>query len=121
MFEENSFSIVPVNFFALACDCHYLNKKDLENAKVEIERVFSKEIDFKTQSLSILLSFYELLFRNELKNERTKFLDDRIESFIKVILNSIDSNFEQPYMVLEKLSSHLGYLQKESFNGIQLL
>lgn len=96
----------------------FLNKKDFENAKVEIERVFSKDIDFKNQSLSILLSFYELLFRNELKNERTKFLDDRIESFIKVILNSIDSNFEQPYMVLEKLSSHLGYLQKESFNEI---
>ncbi|MBS1744456.1 MAG: hypothetical protein JST81_15615 [Bacteroidetes bacterium] len=96
----------------------YLNKKDFENAKVQIEKVFSKEVDFKTQSLSILLSFYELLFRNDLKNERTKFLDDRIETFIKVILNSIDSNFEQPYMVLEKLSSHLGYLQKESFNEI---
>lgn len=96
----------------------YLNKKDLENAKTEIERALSKEIDFKKQSLSILLSFYELLFRNELRNERTKFIDNRIESFIKVILNSIDSNFEQPYMVLEKLSSHLGYLQKESFNEI---
>ncbi len=96
----------------------YLNKKDFKNAKTEIENVFSKEIDFKTQSLSILLSFYELLFRHELKNERIKYLDNRIESFIKVILNSIDSNFEQPYMVLEKLSSHLGYLQKESFNEI---
>ncbi|WP_400263124.1 NB-ARC domain-containing protein [Sphingobacterium sp. SG20118] len=96
----------------------YLNKKNIENAKDEIKKVFSREIDFQNQSLSILLSFYELLSRNELQNERTKFLDDRIESFIKVILNSIDSNFEQPYMVLEKLSSHLGYLQKESFNEI---
>jgi tetratricopeptide (TPR) repeat protein len=96
----------------------YANNRQAEKAKIEIEYIFSKEIDFKTQSLSILLSFYELLFRNELKDERTKFLDERIDSFIKVILNSIDSNFEQPYLVLEKLSSHLGYLQKESFNEI---
>lgn len=96
----------------------YINKKEFDKAKIEIEKILSKEIDFKTQSLSILLSFYDLLFRNELKNERTKFIDERIESFIKVILSSIDSNFEQPYLVLEKLSSHLGYLQKESFNEI---
>lgn len=96
----------------------YLNIKESSKSKIEIENIFSKEIDFKTQSLSIILSSYELLFRSELENERTKFLDERIDTFIKVILNSIDSNFEQPYLVLEKLSSHLGYLQKESFNEI---
>lgn len=29
MFEEEPFALTPVNFFAIACDCHHLTKKDL--------------------------------------------------------------------------------------------
>jgi hypothetical protein len=29
MFEEKIFSLSPVNFFTLSCDCRYLNKKEL--------------------------------------------------------------------------------------------
>ncbi len=96
----------------------YVNKKDVKKAELEIEYVFSKEIDFKTQSLSILLSFYELLARNEFYNIRKKYVDEKIDLFVKVILNSLDSNFEQPYKVVEKLASHLSYMQKDAYNEI---
>lgn len=96
----------------------YVNKRDVEKAELEIEYVFSKEIDFKTQSLSILLSFYELLARNEFYNFRKKYVDEKIDLFVKVILNSLDSNFEQPYKVVEKLASHLSYMQKDAYNEI---
>jgi len=96
----------------------YVNNKEIGKAEDEIAHIFSKDIDFKNQSLSILLSFYELLARNEFKKYRTKYIDDNIETFIKVILNSLDSNFEQPYKVVEKLSSHLSYMLKDAYNEI---
>lgn len=96
----------------------YANIKEKENAETEITFLFSKNIDLQNQSLSILLSFYELLARNEFSSLRTKYLDNNTELFIKSILNSLDSNFEQPYKVIEKLSSHLSYMLKEIYNEI---
>ena len=96
----------------------YVKKKDIMNAEAEIAYVLAKDIDFKNQSLSVLLSFYELLARSEFQKSRSKYIDDNVESFIKVILNSLDSNFEHPYRVVEKLSSHLSYMLRDAYNEI---
>ena len=96
----------------------YLNDKNIENVTKEIDYIFSKDIDIHNTSLSILLSFFELLARNDLSKLRSKYIDKKIDLFIKVIINSLDSNFEQPYMVIEKLSSYLSYMLKDIYNDI---
>lgn len=96
----------------------YANNKKMDKFEDEINFMFSKEIDFQKQSLSILLSFYELLSRSEFHELRCKYIDNNSDSFIKSILNSVDSNFEQPYKVIEKLSNHLSYMLKNIYNEI---
>lgn len=96
----------------------YANNKEMDKFEDEINFMFSKEIDFQKQSLSILLSFYELLARSEFHQLRYKYIDNNSDFFIKSILNSVDSNFEQPYKVIEKLSNHLSYMLKDIYNEI---
>jgi len=96
----------------------YANQKELEKCEIEINFVLDKEIDLSKQSLAILLSFYELLARHELGNLRTKFIDNNLDTFIQIILNSIDSSFEQTYRVIEKLSSHLSYMLRDTYTEI---
>ena len=96
----------------------YAYNRKKENAEAEITFMFSRNIDLQNQSLSILLSFYELLARNEFSSLRTKYIENKIELFIKSILNSLDSNFEHPYKVIEQLSGYLSYMLKEIYNEI---
>ena len=96
----------------------YVNSGKSDKAEIEIDTIFSNELDFKSQSLSILLSFYELLARNDFQKLRQKHIDSKVDLFIKSILYSLDSNFEQPYKVIEKLSGHLSYMLKDIYNEI---
>lgn len=96
----------------------YANSRKTDKVESEVEFMFSKEINLKNQSLSILLSFYELLARSEFQKLRTKYIDNNSDLFVKSILNSVDSNFEQPYKVIEKLSNHLSYMLKNVYNEI---
>jgi len=96
----------------------YANQKDSKKCEQEINLVLNKEIDLSKQSLAILLSFYELLSRHDLAYLRTKYIDNNLDTFIPLILNSIDSSFEQTYKVIEKLSSHLSYMLKDTYTEI---
>ncbi|WP_440120876.1 NB-ARC domain-containing protein [Tenacibaculum sp. Ill] len=96
----------------------YANQKKLDKCETEINFVLDKEIELSKQSLAILLSFYELLSKHELGKLRTKFIDRNLDTFVQIILNSIDSSFEQTYRVIEKLSSHLSYMLRDTYTEI---
>lgn len=68
--------------------------------------------------MSVLLSFYELLASNDLVELRNSYLNDQSSFFVKLFLQSLDKDFDQPYRVLEKLASHLSYNCKEIYGEI---
>lgn len=95
-----------------------IQEKRFDDAEEKIENVLGTQIDLNKQSLSILLSFYELISNFEFSNLRKKYIDDQPEFFLTVFLSSIDKNFDQPYQVLNKLSGHLAYMAKEVYQAI---
>ena len=95
-----------------------IQEKRFDHAEEKIEKVLDNQIDLSKQSLSILLSFYELISNFKFSKLRKKYIDDQPEFFLTVLLSSIDKNFDQPYQVLNKLSGHLAYMTKEVYQAI---
>ena len=87
----------------------YLKTNQTESAKNEINLALDGEINMSNQSLSILLAFFELLSNRKLVDLRDKYIINNESFFLSVLLHSLNSNFDQPYRVLEKLSGHLSY------------
>lgn len=82
---------------------------EFDTARKTISQVLDKEINLKEQSLSVLLSMYDLLANREFADLRKKYIDERADFFLSTMLYAIDKNFDQPYRLLEKLSGHLSY------------
>ncbi len=95
-----------------------IKNRDFRKAEATIKNVLGKEINLDHQSLAILLSFYELIANRNLSELRTNFIDKNTDFFLKVLLSSIDTNFDHPYRVLEKLSGHLAYMVPEVYRAI---
>ena len=78
----------------------------------------SKINQWDKSSLSVLLATYELISENKMKVFRDKYIDSCIDSFVSNLMYSMSFGFEQPFDLLSKLSSHLGYNFKEIFFDI---
>ncbi|MBS0032417.1 hypothetical protein ACTJJ0_34430 [Chitinophaga sp. 22321] len=96
----------------------FFKLKQYENAVKEIEIVFSSQDGAQDRSLSVLLSFYELLMNDECKDLRNRYLDSQPEKFMKTFIYSLNSSFDQPYRILERLCKHLSYNVKECYAEI---
>jgi len=72
----------------------------------------------KNKSLSIVLSFYDLISNSKYKESREKFIENRIEDFVSDISITLRSSFDHPYRVLSSLSSYLGFNIPEVFEEL---
>ena len=96
----------------------YKNLKELDLAKIEISKVLEADIDLSKQSLSILFSFYELTSDKDFADLRKKYISEKQAFFVGLFLQSVNPRFDHPYIVLEKLSGHLSYLDKDIMKEI---
>jgi hypothetical protein len=96
----------------------YLSSKiTIPLAKKQIEYVLDIENRNKVQ-LTILLSFYELLAKYELKEERQKYIINENDAFRSIIQMSLHSSFDQPFRVVKALASGLAYECPTCFKDI---
>lgn len=96
----------------------YMKRGDFVSASSAISKVLGTDINLEEQSVAILLSFYEILSHPKFEDLRTKYIDGNYQFFFKAILHSLDASFDHPYKVLEKLSSHLGYILPNEFQQL---
>tara|TARA_R100001377_G_scaffold85305_2_gene71424 strand:- start:4218 stop:7001 length:2784 start_codon:yes stop_codon:yes gene_type:complete len=78
----------------------------------------SRKNQWDKSSLSVLLATYELISEYKMSEFRGKYIDSCIDDFVSNLMYSMSFGFEQPFDLLSKLSSHLGYNFKEHFFDI---
>lgn len=109
--------------------------KDADYTKLQVARILSwdKENDnfnkldeiffemltkpkkWKDDSLSVLLSMYDVLSKNDMFVFREKYIYADIDNFIEHLFYSLNFGFEQPLQLLANLSRNLQYDQKNKF------
>ncbi|GHV84993.1 hypothetical protein AGMMS50230_06010 [Spirochaetia bacterium] len=80
-----------------------------------IDKVLTQDNHWEKQSLSVLLSIYELIAQNRMQKYRKIYIDDNINSFLENIFYSLLFGFDQPFGLLAKLAGHLGYNMTEQY------
>lgn len=92
-------------------------RETMQDAKAQIEYVLERKGENEVQ-LTILLSFYELLAKNELRKERQKYIIDNNDAFLSTIQMSFYSGFDQPFRVIQNLANSLAYECPQCFRAI---
>jgi hypothetical protein len=92
-------------------------RRTIQLAKDQIKYVMDRKGEKEVQ-LTILLSFYELLGKRELKEEREAYIINDNDTFFSIIQMSLYSGFDQPFRVIQSLASGLAYECPECFRTI---
>jgi tetratricopeptide (TPR) repeat protein len=96
----------------------YDQRKDYVASKSNLALIFEDESILKNISVSLLLAFYDILSVSKYEDIRVKYIDAQINDFVINIVQSLDSNFDQPYQTINKFSDMLSYRYLEEFEFI---
>lgn len=85
----------------------------------KLDKIFSetltKPTKWKDESLSVLLSMYNVLSQNDMFLFREKYIYADIDNFIEHLFYSLNFGFEQPLELLANLSRNLQYDKRNKF------
>jgi hypothetical protein len=92
-----------------------LAKLSIKTNTLDYEQYIRKAFNASEMSLTVLISFYEILFQSKFEKLRLELIDSDILKFRDNMLRSINANFDQPYTLLAKISDTLSYLHEDVF------
>ncbi|NOS94348.1 MAG: hypothetical protein HOP30_20735 [Cyclobacteriaceae bacterium] len=114
---EEVLKLKPNDPFALLQIARIANK---EKDKAKAKKIVDLVLGLADCPLSITLSFYEFIAYNDRDygDLKIKYIDRQIDSFVRKIIDALDSRYDQPYKILGKISGHLAYNFPEYFEII---
>ncbi|RFZ82364.1 hypothetical protein DYU05_17305 [Mucilaginibacter terrenus] len=96
----------------------YDQKRDYDASKNNLKLIFEDEEILKNISVSLLLSFYDILSVSKYEHLRKQYIDTNINNFVIKLVQSLDAKFDQPYQTINKYSDILSYSFPEEFEFI---
>lgn len=93
----------------------YVNKNEINKCLEHFDTVLN-DVEGANIPITIILSFYDLLNHKNCKELKEKYIYSDINKFIKILLRSLHSEFDQPYIIINKFSRDLSYNFPEQFN-----
>ncbi|MBS4539653.1 hypothetical protein GOQ27_14355 [Clostridium sp. D2Q-11] len=93
----------------------YVSKKELDES-IDYFNIVLGSDNTSNVPITIVLSFYDLLHQKVCSDIKYKYIYKDINKFIKILLISLHSEFDQPYRIINKFARDLSYNFPEQFN-----